>query len=118
MGAIVNVILNYILIRYYKSYGAAIATVIAELCVTVVQLYFVRKDFKLRDIFRGSIHYWIAGIIMFFVCLFLDAQLEHLMMSVIVETCFGIIVYFVLLLLFKDRFLMELSENVKKFILK
>ena len=118
VGAIVNVILNYILIRYYKSYGAAIATVIAELCVTVVQLYFVRKDFKLRDIFRGSIHYWIAGIIMFFVCLFLDAQLEHLMMSVIVETCFGIIVYFVLLLLFKDRFLMELSENVKKFILK
>ena len=44
VGAIVNVILNYILIRYYKSYGAAIATVIAELCVTVVQLYFVRKD--------------------------------------------------------------------------
>ena len=118
IGAIINFSLNYILIRYYKSYGAAIATVVAELFVTVVQLYFVRKDFKLRKVFSGPINYWIAGLVMFGTCYFLDTQLEHLLMSFIVEICFGTIIYFVLLVLLKDKFLFELLDSVKKLFFK
>ena len=54
VGAIINFIFNYILINYMKSIGAAIATVVAEMSVTLVQLYFVRKDFNLKEIFKLS----------------------------------------------------------------
>ena len=42
-GSAVNVILNFFLIRAYAAAGAATASVIAEICVTLVQFIAVRK---------------------------------------------------------------------------
>ena len=51
-GAIVNVILNFIFIKLFKSIGASIATVIAEFVVTGVQLYLVKNEIKLKEIIK------------------------------------------------------------------
>ncbi len=118
MGAIVNFVLNYILIRCYKSYGAAIATVIAEISVTTVQLYYIRKDFSIKNIFRSFINYFISGIIMFAVCYFIDKFIDSRMLSMIVQIGTGVIVYFGMLFLLKDKFLHELLDYIKKEILK
>ena len=67
-GALVNLCLNFIFISKYASIGAAIATVIAETMVTLVQLYLVRKDIKIMDIIKIGKNYFIAGILMFFIC--------------------------------------------------
>lgn len=45
-GAVVNVILNLIFIRYFAAMGAAIASVIAECAVTGVQFFVVRRELK------------------------------------------------------------------------
>ncbi len=118
VGAIVNFVLNYILIRCYKSYGAAIATVIAEISVTTVQLYYIRKDFSIKNIFRSFINYFISGIIMFAVCYFIDKFIDSRMISMIVQIGTGVIVYFGMLFLLKDKFLHELLDYIKKEILK
>ena len=43
IGAIVDVILNSLLIPQYGAMGAAVGTLIAEVSVLIVQIYFLRK---------------------------------------------------------------------------
>lgn len=69
LGAIVNFVMNMCLIWNFGAIGASIGTVIAELTVTLVQIYFVRKDFDFKNIFKLSTKYLVSSIIMFIVCI-------------------------------------------------
>ena len=66
-GAIVNFIMNICLIWNWGAIGASIGTVIAELTVTLVQIYFVREDFDFKEIFKLSRKYLVSSIIITFV---------------------------------------------------
>ena len=44
-GAIINIILNFVLIPIYGGFGAAIATVISYIVVTIVRVIDVRKRY-------------------------------------------------------------------------
>lgn len=115
IGAIVNFILNFILIKYYKSSGAAIATVVAEFTVTAVQCYFVRKDFDLKEIFKSSFNYIISAIIMMMVCIFIDKVMIGRMTVILTQVIVGVITYFGILFVLRDKFLMDiLNENIIK----
>ena len=50
IGALVNFILNIILIKKYASIGASIATVIAEFCVTLTQFILIRNSIKFKNV--------------------------------------------------------------------
>jgi len=50
LGALVNVVLNLILIQYYSFKGAAIATVITEVLGFFIYFYFVSKFLKLSKL--------------------------------------------------------------------
>ena len=114
IGAIVNFILNFILIKAYKSNGAAVATVVAELVVTLVQLYFVRKDFDLKGIFKSSINYLISALVMLAVCIFIDRIMIGRMTVIMTQVIAGVIIYFgILLFVLRDKFLLDLiNENI------
>lgn len=53
-GAIVNIIVNALLIPEFTSAGAAIGTLVAEIVVLIVQYYVLRNE--VREIFK-SVHY-------------------------------------------------------------
>lgn len=53
IGAGINVLLNWILIPYYASIGAMIASIIAELCVCSLQLFFCRDYFEFKWFFKS-----------------------------------------------------------------
>lgn len=108
VGAIVNCILNFILIKQFKSYGAAFATVIAELSVTLCQMYFIRKEFKILEIFKLSLKYFISSIIMFVCCYLVGFMFNNNLINLIVQVMLGGIIYFGLLLLIKDQFFLDL----------
>lgn len=111
IGAIVNFIFNLILINLFKSTGAAIATVIAELSVTIVQFIFVRKDFDLKAIFKMSIKYFIAGLIMFTLCYPMIFVIKNNLLCITVQATCGGIIYLIILLLIKDQFLLDIINN-------
>lgn len=118
IGACVNVILNFLLISRFRSYGAAISTVIAELAVTCVQFYFIRKDFKIGDILKLSKNYIFAGFIMFIICYFFNkAEFVRRTFIILLEILIGTISYFGILLLMKDKFLLELYNTKFKKVL-
>lgn len=112
VGMITNVILNSILIYYYKSIGACIATVIAELSVTCTQLYFVRKDFNIKQILRYSYKYILFSLIMFIGVYPLNYLNFNDKIVMIIQILAGLLIYVICLLISKD----EHIKYVKKMI--
>ena len=49
-GAIINFLLNLIMIPIFYSIGAAITSVIAEMCISAIQLFYIRKEFSFKRI--------------------------------------------------------------------
>ena len=114
VGAVVNLLLNLIMIPMFESLGACIATVVAEFSVTLVGFIYISKtkSFKLKPIFLGSIKYWIAGIVMFGVIFLVKYFLEINVITLIILIVIGIAVYSVMILLLRDKFVLELLFKV------
>jgi len=68
VGAIVNFTLNLVLIPQYAQNGAAIATVIAESCVTITMIILGVKYLPFKLLNRKYIFYLLAAMLMFAVC--------------------------------------------------
>ncbi len=118
-GAVVNFILNYFLIKCYKSLGATIATIIAEFIVTAIQFYLVRKEFKVIDVIKMSKNYLIAGFIMFVVVSYLNTtDIFIRSVTIVLETGIGAIIYVLLLYILNDKFFIDTYKSVKKLIFK
>ena len=113
-GAIVNFILNMILIRYFQSIGASIASVVAEFTVTGIQLYYVRKEFNISSIIKKSYKYLIASVIMLLVSLSINSLINSGVLCLITQIIVSTLVYFSLLLIMKDKFFMEMFSKYRK----
>ncbi|TDL78990.1 flippase [Peribacillus frigoritolerans] len=101
IGAIINLIINFILIREYGAVGAAIGTLCAEITVIVVQILFVRKDIDIRRVTPKLIIYLISGGLMFGVVRFIGGLLGSTIITTFVQVLVGIIIYFGIVILFE-----------------
>ena len=91
-----------------------IGTVVAELIVTIVQMYYTRKDFSTINIIGLSKNYMIASIFMFISCMLISKNIVDNTLSVLVQGIIGAIVYFAVLLIMKDEFLISILNKIKK----
>lgn len=114
IGAIINFILNLILIPRYYSVGASIATIIAEFAVSAVGIwYVVKKDgFKLSKILGSSVKYLIAGAVMFLVVYFFKRLFEVNTLSLVILVVIAVVVYFCSLLIFRDSFTIDVIKKI------
>lgn len=111
-GAVVNFIMNMCLIWKFGAIGASIGTVIAELTVTLVQIYFVRKDFDLKKIIILAKKYFISSLIMFIVCLIIRKFISNNLLSIVIQFTVGGLTYGIVLLLLKDSFIYEILNKL------
>ena len=115
VGAIINFILNLVLIKKYASFGASIATVIAELSVTLIQFYFVRKEIEIVKVLTFSLKNIIASIAM---CIFV--YLTGLIIPlngiyiIAIKMVVGLIIYISTLTFFKDEFLKNIFSKLNE----
>lgn len=112
-GAIINFILNLILIRIGTSVGASIATVMAEMTVAGIQLYFLRKEFSMKLILKIAKNYGIASLIMFLVSYSGGMLINKDITAVIAQIIIGIITYFICLIILKDEFIKKGIDILK-----
>ena len=116
-GAIINFIINMMLIWKYASVGAAIGTVIAESCVTAIQFFFIKSDFDIKEILKMSIKYIISSIIMFICCIFIGSIIQNSMYNILIQVVSGFFIYVIVLLVLDDDFLklilIKMKENIK-----
>lgn len=104
-GAVVNFILNFILIRKFDAIGASIATVLAELAVTLVQCWFVRKQIFLGECLKPLFRYLLLGFIMFVTVWGVGRVLPAGVISLTIMVIAGMVVYGLELFITKDELL-------------
>lgn len=115
-GAILNFSLNLVGIKMFKAYGAAIASVLSEILILLLQLVYMKKkdNFKIFPIFKMSLKYLISGIIMFIVVFILGKYLSSNMFSTAIQIVVGGITYIIMLLLIKDEFVRKILNQIIK----
>ena len=112
VGAVVNFILNLILIPKYSALGAVIATVSAELSIALIQLWCSREILDFSWI-KETYKYWVSGIIMLLVVRLLDIGTHRNVLILIIQIAGGMTVYFVMLLILRDKMLKNAFQTVK-----
>lgn len=115
LGALVNFISNLILIPSYGALGAAIASVIAETIVTLVQLFIVRKELSFYLILKNSTNYIVAGTIMLTTLLITGRHLDSSIRNTLILIIEGGSIYSVTLWALRDDFF---KENIQKIFIK
>ncbi|AZI18884.1 flippase [Limosilactobacillus fermentum] len=114
VGAVVNIIANFFLIPTYSANGAAIATVISELCVTAVQLYCVRTTIRRRQLFRSSWRYFLGGLIMFLVVNRICDVMTMNIVNMAIQIFVGTVIYVVCLFILKAPVIEQAKQVLGK----
>lgn len=113
-GAIINFIINISLIWNYGAIGASIGTVIAEFTVTIVQMFFIRKDFKIWKIIKSGRNYLFASSIMFVICLAIRNIVRKPYFSMALQVAIGGIIYLTILIILEDKFVFGIIDRIRK----
>lgn len=114
IGGTINVILNAILIPQIMSIGAAIASVIGECVITILEMNYLNKikQYNVKNIIKYSKIYFIAAIIMFIAISIITRSIESIL-GVLLAVMLGGIIYFIILMLFKDEMIIEQINKIK-----
>lgn len=113
-GAFTNLALNCVMIYFFASYGAAVATLIAEAVVTLIMYLFIRRDIDFLKTVLSSWKYYVGGAVMFPVCFFLGERLSPSIAHTLLLVGIGIGIYLVMLLILHEEYLMSALRKVKK----
>lgn len=101
MGAIVNLIVNLILIKSYGALGAAIGTLFAEIAVFLTQLFFVRKEVHIVKVIPPTLYYLISGTIMFAIVRLTGHLLGSSILTTFAQVVLGSITYIATVIFFE-----------------
>ena len=112
VGAVTNFLLNLVLVYYFKSIGAAIASVAAETVIAVVQFVLIRKDLSIRRIVLSSWKYIVAGVGMVALLFLENKYFSPSILYTGIMIVSGAFVYFILLFVLRDGFLMENMKTI------
>lgn len=110
-GAVTNITLNYFLIRLYQHNGAAIASVITEALVMLIQLVLSRRYIKLKC---GLTQIMVSTIGMSVTVLIIRAIPVGRFARLLLSLAFGGAAYCILAFLMKDEFIISLYKMGRK----
>jgi len=112
VGAIINCTLNFLLIPNYAQDGAAIATVCAEISVTMTQFIIAGKYIPFKFIDKKIIYCFVATLVMMLICyLFMTLGCSDVVNLTVVPVI-GAIFYGVVMLLAKNEIVIEVLQTV------
>ena len=99
-GAVVNLVINYMLIPQFKSNGAALGTIAAEFSVMVIQLFAVRKDIPVIKYIAQYFPVLVSGFFMMCIVRNIGAYLGNSILTLVIQVGMGGIVFCILVFFF------------------
>ena len=118
-GAIVNLVLNILLIPTYGAKGAVIATIITELLVAIIHIIFSYKTLKLGKLLGSSLIFLTPSIMMFAVVNELSKLCGQTILSLVLQIVVGALLYllvtFMVLISSRDEAVLKLFSKRKDF---
>ena len=108
IGAVVNFLLNLVLIPKFWGYGAIVASLIAEGAITILYLKNCNGYLRVSTIIKDSWKKLIAGLIMLIVIKVLDVIISSDIAALFMEVAVGFTVYLAVVTLLRDSFMTDL----------
>lgn len=115
-GAIINFILNWLLIPQYSQYGAGVATVIAECSVTIVMIVLAQRYVYIRLFCKQNLHYILATCLITGMLAVLFTVIHNETIYAFVGIPTSILLYMSYLYFVKDEFAMQALFLIKNLI--
>ena len=113
LGAVVNLLLNYILIPKYGAIGASYGTIAAEVTVCMIQTFSVRKELPLIQYTKSFIFFLFDGAVMFSAVYAETRILSVSIPNLVIEVATGAAIYALLALFYFVITKNELFYSVK-----
>lgn len=114
MGAMVNIILCLPMIYIYGAIGAMISTIVAEICVTISILFFIRKQLEIRKMFINTPKYLLSSTVMFLCVYYINHITKINWISLVMQVVIGIIIYIIMIIFLKPTILIEAKKIFNK----
>jgi len=111
-AAVFNFVLNLVSIPIFGPIGAIISSVLAETLIIVIHYFVTRKILKLDFIKLTDLKYVFFGLIMMFVVLLIGLYTNVSVLSTIIQIVAGAFVYFLLLIIFGDKYINEIKNKI------
>lgn len=93
IGAMLNFILNFILIKYIGAVGAAVGTIVSEFFIMFSQTFIVRRDFEFSNNIKEIIWFLFSGFIMYICIKFVKNFVYDNWIRILVAVILGVIIY-------------------------
>lgn len=117
-AAVLNVIVNAVLIPQYGYAGAAVATVGSSLVSVVIQYYYLSQQIDVKSLIKYGIKYFVGGVIMGGSIFFATRTMPSKILTTLVQVCIGGAVYCLYLVATKDEAIMDVFGKLKSKIRK
>ena len=114
IGAVVNVVCNFVLIPRLGEIGAAAASVISEVCVAVIYIIMGRHFYKLTYKMSSVVKVVVGSLLMGLAAFGAGLLFDNVILKLIVQVVSGVVVYFVVLLVTKEEMVVEYWGKVRK----
>lgn len=116
-SAVLNIVINLLLIPSWNENAAAFSTVLAEMCMFIVNYHYA-KDL-VKDVFTSKtlLHTFISSIIgcigIILVCVLCNYSFQSLIIRTIFSVVLSIIMYGAILILLKNEFAISMLNRAK-----
>ncbi|MCP0887608.1 flippase [Ligilactobacillus sp. WILCCON 0076] len=110
IGAVVNIVLNIPLMKYWGLNGAMVSTVLSEAAVTFCQFWSVRKEINFKKLFTNLWKYIIGGVVMFIPVFKLNVSLHTSVLSIGIEVVLGVLIYLLMMIILKPTILKKANS--------
>ena len=111
IGAITNLCANFILIPRFQAVGAALGSVIAEIAVALVEIYYAKGQISIK-IDRSYIIYFLASIVMIIPVIYIGFNMQASFMTNVIQVLVGIVVYGMILVISKEEMIQKLITKL------
>ncbi|MGN1282525.1 MAG: flippase [Limosilactobacillus sp.] len=103
VSAVVNIVLNLLLINKWSENAAAFSTVIAELLNMVIAVHYSRDIVKISDLLNNPFSILIGCVFIYINCLILQSINLNIFVTLCLAVVSSFIGYFALLIMLKNR---------------
>ncbi len=110
--AIMNILINIILIPKYRFVGAAIATLISSITCISIQFYYLNKQILMTELIPKAIKYFIFSSVMYAVVYICSYKMSANPITTIIQILIGGSVYFVISLINRDSVFIEILDKL------
>lgn len=117
-AAILNVVVNTLLIPNWGALGAAFATVLSSAFCVLIQFYFLNRSIPVKEILNGTWKYVIASAIMYIILNAIAVWMPQNPMATFAQILIGCMIYFGALIVLRETMFRELITCGKKYIAK